>query len=421
MDFPQTDHKVFISYRRDDTAAVAGRLYDRLAQKFGAEKIFKDTHSIPVGVNFKTYIADAISSCDIILVVIGENWLNLKDGTPRRLIETDFVRIEIEEGLSQSKIIIPIYSERVLPIHETELPISITEILHINGMTIRHDPDFHSDTDNLIAIIESYFNEITEEISRGNPNATKRILSRLTNKVGSRKLDSYSRFLIDNRLKEYLQEKQSEAIREPIGREKINNKLVIHKQIPIYEALNIIPLEHLDLNSNGPTKSSRFNIARPAIEIILRAIRSFSRSNLTVVIFLLLLYFSAFGGLKVGGYLAMLPMIGGKTSADMLRGQNVGIIISLILMYVPVVITYRIIIVIFNEITVSVKYQLINPDIEFPECLDLLFDAWKIYVLITPIICALGGYITGYKYMIFWGFLSVYISAIIKQRMDFYS
>ena len=58
---------IFISYRRDDTADVAGRLYDRLAQHFGKELIFKDVDSIPLGVNFRKYLSESVGRCAILL------------------------------------------------------------------------------------------------------------------------------------------------------------------------------------------------------------------------------------------------------------------------------------------------------------------------------------------------------------------
>jgi len=38
--------KVFINYRREDTAPYAGRLYDRLAEHFGEDQVFIDIDQI---------------------------------------------------------------------------------------------------------------------------------------------------------------------------------------------------------------------------------------------------------------------------------------------------------------------------------------------------------------------------------------
>ena len=63
--------KIFISYRRVDTAATYGRIYDRLAATFGKEAVFKDVDAIPFGVDFRTAIRGALDQCAVQLVVIG--------------------------------------------------------------------------------------------------------------------------------------------------------------------------------------------------------------------------------------------------------------------------------------------------------------------------------------------------------------
>ena len=61
----------FISYRREDSAGYAGRLYDRLSTHFGAEHVFMDIDTLEPGVDFVEVIEDAISKCDILVVIIG--------------------------------------------------------------------------------------------------------------------------------------------------------------------------------------------------------------------------------------------------------------------------------------------------------------------------------------------------------------
>jgi hypothetical protein len=47
--------RIFLSYRRDDTAAISGRVYDRLVARFGRRNVFKDIDSIPLGVDFQRH------------------------------------------------------------------------------------------------------------------------------------------------------------------------------------------------------------------------------------------------------------------------------------------------------------------------------------------------------------------------------
>ena len=63
--------KIFLSYRREDTSGHAGRLYDLLARRYGAEQIFMDIDAIPVGSEFAKEIHRAVASCDVFIALIG--------------------------------------------------------------------------------------------------------------------------------------------------------------------------------------------------------------------------------------------------------------------------------------------------------------------------------------------------------------
>ena len=71
--------KIFLSYRRDDSADISGRIYDRLIAKFGRENVFKDLDSIPMGVNFKKHLESVVQQCTFELVVIGKQWVDITD------------------------------------------------------------------------------------------------------------------------------------------------------------------------------------------------------------------------------------------------------------------------------------------------------------------------------------------------------
>ena len=89
--------KVFISYRRSDSAAITGRIYDRMVARFGRESIFKDVDDIPAGVPFGRYIEDTLHQCMVCLVVIGQDWLGARarDGKRRLDDPADWVRTEV--------------------------------------------------------------------------------------------------------------------------------------------------------------------------------------------------------------------------------------------------------------------------------------------------------------------------------------
>src|SRR6185436_15440168 len=86
---------IFISYRRQDAAGHAGRLYDRLASHFGAERVFMDVEGIEPGLDFVDAIERAVGSCEVLIVIIGPGWLATDSARKRRLDDPkDFVRIE---------------------------------------------------------------------------------------------------------------------------------------------------------------------------------------------------------------------------------------------------------------------------------------------------------------------------------------
>jgi hypothetical protein len=63
--------KITISYRREDSGAIVGRIFDRLVAHYGTGTVFRDIDNIPPGIDFRKYINEALSSTDILLAVIG--------------------------------------------------------------------------------------------------------------------------------------------------------------------------------------------------------------------------------------------------------------------------------------------------------------------------------------------------------------
>ena len=148
--------KVFISYRRTDSAAISGRIYDRLVEKFKRKNVFKDVDDIPAGVNFGDYIQESVRECAVMLVVIGQDWLDIRgpDGGPRLDDLADWVRIEIEMALSLGLTIIPLLVEGATMPQAPNLPVSLREVVQINALKVRNDPDFTHDVERVIAAIE---------------------------------------------------------------------------------------------------------------------------------------------------------------------------------------------------------------------------------------------------------------------------
>ena len=153
-----TSSHIFISYRRSDSADIAGRIYDRLTGSFGRNPIFKDVDSIPLGLDFKEYLDAKVSECVVLLAIIGDRWLQAKDETGKARLNdpADFVRIEIESALARGIPVIPLLVRGARMPAEEKLPGSLRKLVYRNGIQIRPDPDFHRDMDRLIAALEKY-------------------------------------------------------------------------------------------------------------------------------------------------------------------------------------------------------------------------------------------------------------------------
>ena len=148
--------RIFISYRRTDTSYAAGRIYDRLAAHFGEDAIFMDVEVIEGGLDFVKVLEDAVQSCDVLLALIGRQWLNTKDeGGNRRLDNPeDFVRIEIAAALKRGIRVIPVLIDGIIMPRSTELPDNLKPLARRNALQVNHH-SFNSDVHRLIAHTES--------------------------------------------------------------------------------------------------------------------------------------------------------------------------------------------------------------------------------------------------------------------------
>jgi hypothetical protein len=149
---------IFISYRRQDTAAYAGRIYDRLAAKYGDHNVFMDIDRIEPGQDFVDAINHSVAEAGVLLVLIGREWIKMTDksGVPRLDNPEDFVRLEILAGLEQKTVIIPVLLADVEMPSAQALPPPLQPFARRNAIEIS-DSRFHSDVDRLIEAIEKIF------------------------------------------------------------------------------------------------------------------------------------------------------------------------------------------------------------------------------------------------------------------------
>jgi hypothetical protein len=152
----QSPVKIYLSYRRRDSAAEAGRLSDRLAAAFGMQNVFKDVDAIPLGVDFRVTLRAEIQQCDIVIVLIGRGWLLDADESGGRRLDDpdDFVRFEIETAFRLQIPVVPVLLEGARMPLSQELPTSLSELTRRVAARLRSDPDYHLDCDRLIHGLE---------------------------------------------------------------------------------------------------------------------------------------------------------------------------------------------------------------------------------------------------------------------------
>jgi len=146
---------IAISYRREDTAPITGRIYDRLQAVFGRDRVFMDLDSIPFGVDFRTHISESLSRCDTLLVVIGRHWLGVSADGSRRIDDpTDFVRLEVAQALSRDIRIIPLLIDRTEMPSSTVLPDDLKNLAFRNALRVDSGADFHHHINKLCSSLQ---------------------------------------------------------------------------------------------------------------------------------------------------------------------------------------------------------------------------------------------------------------------------
>lgn len=148
---------IFMSYRRDDAAGHAGRLYDRLRAEFGPEQVFRDLDSLTYGTPFLDGIRAAVATCDSMVVVIGHEWVTIShtDGGRRLDDARDFVRLEVAAALERGIPVIPVLVEGAEMPSEDDLPVPLVRLRHFNGLELS-DSRWDFDVTRLVDTLERW-------------------------------------------------------------------------------------------------------------------------------------------------------------------------------------------------------------------------------------------------------------------------
>jgi tetratricopeptide (TPR) repeat protein len=132
---------VFISYRRQDTGPYARLLYEELRRRLDSEQVFMDVDSIEVGVDFAEAIQHAVAACEVLLALVGPQWLTITDANGQQRLEDpdDTVRLEIEAALTRNIRVIPVLVDNTLMPQRQQLPESLAPLSRRNALELSYN------------------------------------------------------------------------------------------------------------------------------------------------------------------------------------------------------------------------------------------------------------------------------------------
>jgi hypothetical protein len=148
---------IFISYRRDDTEGEAGRLFDDLVRAYGDNSVFMDVAGINPGMDFRKAIDDNVSSCGVLLAMIGPTWATITNSSGERRLDdaNDFVRLEIGSALARDIAVIPVLVHDAKMPRPDQLPENLKNLAYRNSVEITH-ARWNSDVQLLTQALSQY-------------------------------------------------------------------------------------------------------------------------------------------------------------------------------------------------------------------------------------------------------------------------
>lgn len=152
--------KVFICYRREETGAHAGRIYDAMVARFGEENVFMDLELAP-GVDFVERITEVVSGCLALIIVMGPHWATVEDATGRRRLDDpeDFVRLEVQNALRRDDVTpIPVLVGGARMPQPEELPPELRPLTRRNALEMS-DNRWRYDVDRLMSRLQELLPE----------------------------------------------------------------------------------------------------------------------------------------------------------------------------------------------------------------------------------------------------------------------
>ena len=143
--------KIFISYRRSDMPYAARGVNDALCKQFGKSNVYFDLEAIQAGLDYRKQIDDMVAKCDVMLVVIGDDWFQLDESGSSRLEATgDLVSLEVSIALKRDIPVIPVLvGEATIP-EKDSLPESLHSLVYRQAVEVRASVNFNAQIENLV-------------------------------------------------------------------------------------------------------------------------------------------------------------------------------------------------------------------------------------------------------------------------------
>ena len=160
-----TDTKgIFVSYRRGESDVHAGRLADRFIEHFGEHRVFYDVDLTEPGVDFIDQIQSAVDSSEVLIAVIGKNWVTATDSAGQKRLDNpdDYVRIAIATALKRNIRVIPLLVQGAAMPSAHELPNDLTPLTHRRAFEL-HDASWREEVQHLTTVLESVVRRKAEE------------------------------------------------------------------------------------------------------------------------------------------------------------------------------------------------------------------------------------------------------------------
>jgi thioredoxin len=153
---------IFLSYRREDAAPYARLIQYLLRERLPDAQVFMDLDSIAAGLEFDDVIRAAVTSCAVLVALIGRQWTTINDDEGNRRLDDpdDLVRFEIQAALERGKRVIPVLVDGAKPLRQDQLPLGIQKLARLNALELSYSR-YEYDANRLLDVIQQVLAEVS--------------------------------------------------------------------------------------------------------------------------------------------------------------------------------------------------------------------------------------------------------------------